>query len=563
MVKDFRSLLMALKGEAMLFSAVSAALETKSPLPLQNMEALAPLASMEFDAECAALLETEEEVECCKRSIDEQFKAINELSAHMNGAASDIKKMIAKKQKDDGEKVEKEEKHRQKQLQDEQKKKEKQQKAVAKKKSAKKAETETDLRAMPKEAGMPAVPHWMINKPVDVANMEVVDSADLNAAKLMGQAFVFKTLPTKLVSITQEPAVKACVEIYRIQAMAQPLLAAEGRGQHPFQSDRKKRMSEVLQQLVPFSLLQPVCGSGLPKQWCDALTNIHLYACSPSMVAIGIERNGIGNIRLQYTGVKEVYVFTYQAIMQVANANSMEIGDVESVIDFCTRVLRDAKVLQKHTKTPPSVAHQWSLQVPPCFVEELRPSLAQCLVQAIDSPEPAENQDESLVDEAAADAPDAEGQPGVKKAKKKNKKRDKKQRMAAEGKSDGKAADEGKPDGNEEAAAEGKQDGGLLDGAWFHCMRAGEAMVIPGGCFTVERTVPVKEASSMNKDEHKSSYVIGWRVHYIDPEESPGTSCLAKMQKLHASRCKPSDTTNLFWTQVLDAVSKLARKRSV
>jgi len=327
------------------------------------------------------------------------------------------------------------------------------------------------------------------------------------------------------------------------------------------------------------------------------------------MVAIGIERNGIGNIRLQYTGVKEVYVFTYQAIMQVANANSMEIGDVESVIDFCTRVLRDAKVLQKHTKTPPSVAHQWSLQVPPCFVEELRPSLAQCLVQAIDSPEPAENQDESLVDEAAADAPDAEGQPGVKKAKKKNKKRDKKQRMAAEGKSDGKdkdgapdeaafeaqpggkekdggevagkgmsldeaaaegkpdgneeAAAEGKPDGNEEAAAEGKQDGGLLDGAWFHCMRAGEAMVLPGGCFTVERTVPVKEASSMNKDEHKSSYVIGWRVHYIDPEESPGTRCLAKMQKLHASRCKSSDTTNLFWTQVLDAVSKLARKRSV
>ena len=115
-LNDLTNLLMhlhvCLQSESRLASTVQKSLDERHPLPLVDMESVVCLASMEFDEAVARLASSEDETKALEQTVTSNATAMAALAKKVKDAASDVKKLIEKKQKDEGKDQEKAEKQK-------------------------------------------------------------------------------------------------------------------------------------------------------------------------------------------------------------------------------------------------------------------------------------------------------------------------------------------------------------------------------------------------------------------------------------------------------------------
>ena len=447
----FGKLSWSVKADALLLQAVKEAVNGRQALPLPNMDALGSVSGLEFDEATTKALDSEDEVKNYKKSAETQSKAMMDLIGKVNASANDAKRLINRKQADDDQRHDKEERRRAKEFEKAARKDAKVAQAKAKAAAKKKASKATEEGMQPALFRMPELPVVL----TDMSNIaEVNFYADEAAMKselpAEGVPYIVEKTPCKIQELLDERAVKANIGIYRIQAMDQIVIKETGRGQQPFQSDRKKRLAELLSTMVPHNTLPRVSGK-LARSWSESANTLRIFAASESMVTASVERNALGNVRLHSSGKREILVVRFDKLTEIALAKHMVANPQEAEVDFMQRVLVSLK---------PS---------------DFWPS-------------------DKTGDKIAV---------------------------------------------------------------WKHVQLAGETMVVPPACFTVERTVPVTLAgASITKQERSDSFVIGFRMHYLESPESPAMKCLGELQKAHATRRKAADQTNVFWTTIMETNAK-------
>ena len=86
---------------------------------------------------------------------------------------------------------------------------------------------------------------------------------------------------------------------------------------------------------------------------------------------------------------------------------------------------------------------------------------------------------------------------------------------------------------------------------------AGETMVIPGGMFTVEKTV-FDDANKEDEVKQKEATMVGLRVHYLEASDMPGSDSIRKMMTKQVNQQIANDKVSAYWKTVLDALPPLS-----
>ena len=184
---------------------------------------------------------------------------------------------------------------------------------------------------------------------------EFADEGDMTTQgkPAAGVPYVIKTCPTALAEVLKERGVASAMGLFKILMMEPNNLSLKqnGRSQQPFQSDRKKRVSELITALAPNDILSQVARK-LPEAWHQTLIQTHLFVCSEDMVQCGVERNALGNIRVQTAGVRVVVVFMYEALKDIMKSKDLTRNQDEDEVDFMRRVLThmEAKDIGERSK---------------------------------------------------------------------------------------------------------------------------------------------------------------------------------------------------------------------
>ena len=323
----------AITSEEYLVTRAKASIAAREPLPLPNMEMLGSVACLQFDHAITGLLDNESELKQHKKNAEIVAKTIIDLANKVKQAADDINRLIQRKQHEEVATAEKEERKRQKEAEQKARQEVKKAKASAKAKGRVKA----GAGIVAKVKQMPPLPPLMADL-AKVAEMLSFDdeTAMLAAKPKAGVPYLIKAIPERMVNLIAEKPVAACLGIWRIQAADKVTLQTEGRVQGPLLSDRRKRVTEILQSLAPNNVLDKVAHK-LSKAFIDSLMTTNVYAGSHDMVGLGIERNGIGNIRCQTAGKRKVVCFSYDRLVQIGKKKSidLEVHDEQTEIAWC------------------------------------------------------------------------------------------------------------------------------------------------------------------------------------------------------------------------------------
>ena len=330
-----------LQSESRLASAVQKSLDERHPLPLLDMESVVCLASLEFDEAMAPVASSETETKTLEQTVASNATAMAALAKKVKDAASDVKKLIEKKQKDEVKDREKAEKQKIKDAEKLEKEQSKAASAVAKAKAksqgqAKTASTEKTaiIKEPPLLGDLSMIP--------DMKDFDNEDDMKKQGTPAAGVPYVIKTCPRALTEVLKERSVASAMGLFKILMMEPNNLSLKqnGRSQQPFQSDRKKRVSELMTTLAPNDILSQVARK-LPEAWHQTLSQTHLFVCSEDMVQCGVERNALGNIRVQTAGVRVVVVFMYEALKEIMKTKDLTRIQDEDEVDFMRRVLID------------------------------------------------------------------------------------------------------------------------------------------------------------------------------------------------------------------------------
>ena len=345
-LNKLKSLLMhlhvCLQSEARLASAVHKSLEERHPLPLVDMEAIVSLASLEFDEAVAKVASNEDETSALEQTVTSNVTAMTALLKKVREAAADVKKIIEKKQKDDVKDQEKLEKQKIKDMENIKKDHDKAANTKAKASAKTSAQSKT---VSPAKTAIIQDPPLLVDLSVIPDMKEFADEGRMNTEiPAAGVPYAIKKCPSALVEVLKERGVTSAMGLFKILMMEpnNPSMKQNGRAQQPFQSDRKKRVAEMLTACAPNDILSQVTHK-LPETWHQTLSQTHLFACSEDMVQCGVERNALGNIRIQTTGVRVVVVLLYEALDKISKARSMTRQQEEDEVDFMRRVLTDVQ----------------------------------------------------------------------------------------------------------------------------------------------------------------------------------------------------------------------------
>ena len=82
-------------------------------------------------------------------------------------------------------------------------------------------------------------------------------------------------------------------------------------------------------------------------------------------------------------------------------------------------------------------------------------------------------------------------------------------------------------------------------------------MVIPGGMFTVEKTV-FDDANKEDEVKQKEATMVGLRVHYLEASDMPGSDSIRKMMTKQVIQQIANDKVSAYWKIVLDALPPLS-----
>ena len=106
----------------------------------------------------------------------------------------------------------------------------------------------------------------------------------------------------------------------------------------PFQAERKAKVLERLKGCVPQC---KVTKASFSNTFLDNLNQLSVCACTWEMCHYGIERNGIGNIRIQTHGRRQVILANWCAICRIAEKHSISRDRDCEVPDWCQKVLTE------------------------------------------------------------------------------------------------------------------------------------------------------------------------------------------------------------------------------
>ena len=93
-------------------------------------------------------------------------------------------------------------------------------------------------------------------------------------------------------------------------------------------------------------------------------------------------------------------------------------------------------------------------------------------------------------------------------------------------------------------------------------VKSGQCLIVPMGSFVAERVVPVTPASgaALTNQEIKESYALGFRIHYLNREESEAFKTFKAMYDDYATylnkMSRNDDQTSAFWQRVITTVGQ-------
>ncbi len=91
----------------------------------------------------------------------------------------------------------------------------------------------------------------------------------------------------------------------------------------------------------------------------------------------------------------------------------------------------------------------------------------------------------------------------------------------------------------------------LQAAVWKHLMKPGESMVIPPGCFVLERVIAPANVATLDRAGLRNVYAVGLRIHWMEPVDRAGTKAWKILIDDHlALGLRPRDPTGSFWSLV-------------
>ena len=91
----------------------------------------------------------------------------------------------------------------------------------------------------------------------------------------------------------------------------------------------------------------------------------------------------------------------------------------------------------------------------------------------------------------------------------------------------------------------------LQAAVWKHHMKPGESMVIPPGCFVLERVIAPANVATLDRAGLRNVYAVGLRIHWMEPVDRAGTKAWKILIDDHlALGLRPRDPTGSFWSLV-------------
>lgn len=322
-----------------------------------------------------------------KKQFESFHKLMNTILQKVKQGASDVEGVVEKfvnNQATAADKAKEAEEKKRCQLElRQQKANEKKRKAEAKK------QAKVNLQKQPLPVALayviPSLPSIMAKAATFTKMVTFNDDADFTA-KIGSHT---KSVPyvilssEKLKALTTENSVKLPMGVYRVQLPHLESVKLTMRGQMPSTCDRRARLFEVLRSFVPDDMSSKCIGLAKPLQ--DQVSCLSIFGAVRTMVYVGIERNGIGNIRINFQGKRQVLLVSFEGIKKLAAALGEEanVKPNEDVPGWIKRVLEHAG--EGHVDTLKGCS--WFHEQGPDQVMVIPMGYA-CIERAVDAPNP-------------------------------------------------------------------------------------------------------------------------------------------------------------------------------
>ena len=154
---------------------------------------------------------------------------------------------------------------------------------------------------------------------------------------VFSKPFIVRSYPD-LDAIYAEKGVQSTTSIFRVQ-FQQPHALTDHRGQTVFASDRKRQLRESLLGLSPHDITKNPVFLGAAAGVGNVVTGLSIFACDHEMQNSSMDRNALGNIRYQVSGVREVAIASYADLKKVAVSKNLTQDAAETFMDFYSRVM--------------------------------------------------------------------------------------------------------------------------------------------------------------------------------------------------------------------------------
>ncbi len=156
---------------------------------------------------------------------------------------------------------------------------------------------------------------------------------------LDGQPYVVKDC-SRIKAVLRESSSKVAVGIYKIQLPSHGLVQDTGRGQIPWQGERRARLAECMKEIAPQDVTHK-CG--FSTKLLGQLQVLHITGSTVRMVHRSIERNGIGNIRYNQSGKKQVLSISFVGLKLISEKEKVVIGNDMDVPEWVEKICDAAK----------------------------------------------------------------------------------------------------------------------------------------------------------------------------------------------------------------------------
>ena len=105
-----------------------------------------------------------------------------------------------------------------------------------------------------------------------------------------------------------------------------------------FASDRRGRMTELLKGLCP---PDSFASAKFTEAFRAATNEVKAYGCNHDCAGYSMDTNGLGNVRWQHSGKREVVMIRWEGFLALAKHKKVDMAPNEEVPSYMKRLCKD------------------------------------------------------------------------------------------------------------------------------------------------------------------------------------------------------------------------------